>query len=89
MMLSTSTPHLSCCGPGGRAPVDRSPGVLPWSNKVWNTRVDSLSVDPSSATDGRTIGATRRRKADFGSEFGRATRAEGAIAGFAVRPDGF
>jgi hypothetical protein len=37
------------------------------ADNVWNTRVDNLPVDPSSATYINTIGATRGLKADFGS----------------------
>lgn len=37
------------------------------ANNIWNTRVDTLPLDPNSSTYVQTIGATRGLKADFGS----------------------
>ena len=48
--------------PGGTHPCP----MLPADN-IWNTRVDTLPVDPSSATYVATIGAGSTMHADFGS----------------------
>jgi hypothetical protein len=67
---------LSACvpppGPGGSGPPNGTPGgsiacpVLPADN-IWNTRVDTAPLDPSSATYVATIGASATMHADFGS----------------------
>ena len=59
-------------GPGGPGLPNGSPGgatacpVLPADN-IWNTRVDTAPLDPSSATYVATIGASATMHADFGS----------------------
>ncbi len=58
--------------PGGSGLPNGSPGgaiacsVLPADN-IWNTRVDTAPLDPSSATYVATIGASATMHADFGS----------------------
>jgi hypothetical protein len=62
----TATPTNA---PQATATATATGGACPYfpPDNIWNTRIDSLPVDPNSTTYVNTIGATRGLKADFGS----------------------
>lgn len=65
----TPTPSPTPSSPGGVGPVVAGCAVFP-SDNVWNQRIDSLQVDPASATYIASIGASASFHMDFGSYAG-------------------
>jgi hypothetical protein len=70
-VLVAGAAMAGCAPPGGGLPNGTPNGALACAllpaDNIWNTRVDTLPVDPSSGSYVATIGAGATMHADFGS----------------------